>query len=1289
MSNFNKKSYVLLTTVAVYVTDYCGNEHTYHALLDCGSQSNFVSTQLVNDLKLMQTETNVCVSGLNNSFSHIFKKCDVRIKSIHNNFTANIPCFVTPKITGDLPSNNIDITSWNIPTDVPLADKEFHISKRIDLLIGASLFWRIIRNHKIHLGKHLPVLQETALEYVVTGNVNVPSVQTYCNFQRDLTLHNELQNFWLLEDCSSKYAQCEDDIQCEAIFKNSISQDSNGRFIVPLKLAPNMLGDSKTTAIKRFLNLEHKFAKHPVLKEQYVNFMNEYLQLGHMSLVNDTNDAQFAYYLPHHAVFHDDSLTTKIRVVFDGSAVTDTGKSLNDFQFTGPSIQNDLFSILIRFREHNYVVCSDIAKMYRQILIYPDDRDLHRIVWRDNPSDDLKTYRLNTVTYGTASAPYLAIRCIRKLADDYKFKLPVASTIIRRDFYVDDLITGFATEIETITVCNQINKILNSACFELRKWSSNSQTILSNLQTDDTPMSVLNLTENGQIKTLGIQWDIYPDLLTYSISINSDKLISKRLILSSIARIFDPLGLLIPCISFAKVLMQELWIKDVGWDDAVPNNVHIKWIRFQDNLICLNQVKLPRHAILKNTVKVELHGFCDASQIAYGACVYMRSVDENNTVKVALLCSKSKVAPLKPITIPKLELCSALLLSRLVKTVTKALTIQPKCYLWSDSLVTLHWINTEPYKLQTFVGDRTGEIQELTSMYEWNHVDGKENPADLVSRGLYPDELLSAELWWHGPSWLHNFDAAMHKTIFIPSISIPEMKKQFVSSVVEHNGNNFDLFERFSKLPKLQRVTAYCLRFIYNSKVTKEKRLPGILKLEEIETALRKLVRLSQLESFPEEIQLLQKNGQLNSNKRLQALTPFLDLNNLVRVGGRLQNSELDYDAKHPMLLNGKHRLTRLIFEHEHSKLLHAGLQLLLSSIRQTYCPTNGMSLTKLTVRQCIRCFKFKPRASAPLMGDFPEARVSAMVPFYTTGVDYGGPFLIKDRIGRGNKVTKAYICLFVCFAVKAVHLELVTDLSTNNFISALRRFISRRGIPKDIWSDNGKNFIGAARSLSDLKIFFDNSKDEIVRSCVNLNINWHFIPPTSPHFGGLWESAIKSVKKHLLTIVGESRLTYEDFQTILVQVEGILNSRPLFPCSSDPNDPMPLTPAHFLIGKPLVMLPDANVLQVPVNRLSRYQLLQQIIQGFWKRWSSIYLSYLQQRNRWSQHATPIALGILVLLKNDNTPPYQWLLGKVTETHPGRDGVIRVVTVQTSRGSFKRAVTKICPLPMPETSASE
>lgn len=508
--------------------------------------------------------------------------------------------------------------------------------------------------------------------------------------------------------------------------------------------------------------------------------------------------------------------------------------------------------------------------MYRQVLLQMDQRDLQRILWRKT-SGSIQTFRLNTITYGLASAPFLAIRCLHQLAKDYKVASPAASTAIIRDFYVDDLITG-GDDIEQLKVLkDDVTTILRSAGFEMHKWHSNEDSVFD--KEDEETIEAVNFSE--EVTTLGLVWNTKSDVFQYKFSLtgHSSKL-TKRVILSIISQIFDPLGLIGPVTVRSKLLLQDLWRLKIDWDDPVPSDLQLKWTTFRDQLQHIIEISIPRHAFSQTYSRMELHGFGDASEVAYGACIYVKTVNAHGDITVNLLCAKSKVAPLKNISLPRLELCAALLLARLYQQVTQALTIaSSSTYLWSVSTIALAWIKSEPSRWMPFVANRVTEIQQLTQQTKWNHVDSKDNPADIISRGLCPELLKNCKLWWHGPEWLQATDGPSHDEV-IPNEDLPEERRGTRAFHVQTLESK-ELFLRFSSLSRLKRVVAYCLRFKQNT-LSHELRFAGPLTVTEVERATTTLVLLAQQCDFPNEIRSLTSHRQVNKTSKLLPLLPFI-----------------------------------------------------------------------------------------------------------------------------------------------------------------------------------------------------------------------------------------------------------------------------------------------------------------------------------------------------------------------------------------------------------------------------
>lgn len=791
------------------------------------------------------------------------------------------------------------------------------------------------------------------------------------------------------------------------------------------------------------------------------------------------------------------------------------------------------------------------------------------------------------------------------------------------------------------------------------------------------------LEQNSYVHALGLHWHPTSDTFHFTFEQPTSHSITKRTILSLIAKLYDPLGLLAPVIIRAKILMQELWTLKVGWDDPLPCHIANRWMTYMQEFKEINLIKIPRWIGVKEKYQRQLHGFCDASQQAYSALVYARSINSEGSITTRLVVSKTKVAPLKRLTIPRLELAGAVLLIKLMSHIVQVLeAFETPMFLWTDSSITLTWINGHPSKWKDFIQNRVVYIQETLPQATWKFISGKENPADLSTRGLTPAQLITHTEWWEGPEWLsQTMDLWPNKSstnVITDELELrPVQISTLTSSPIQQP---WDLSTRYSTLTKLLRITATCMRAIAIFKHSSNK-LTGPLTVSEIDKARKFWIKNTQQLAFKQDINILSRNMPVSKSSSLQRLTPFLDNEGLLRSGGRLQNSSLPEESKHLLILPRQSGLTTLIIADAHTKTLHGGTQLTLTYIRQNYWIIGGRSPVKSFIFKCVICTRYRQRRAQQIMGQLPLKRVIQTIrPFLNTGVDYAGPFFIKTWRGKNARQYKAYIAVFVCLSTSAAHLELVTDYSTEAFIAAYKRFAARRGICSTLSSDCGTNFIGADKQ----KLFSSSSEDlkRLATLLANDGTEWSFNPPSAPHFGGIWEAAVKSAKYHLNRVVGSHLLTYEEMTTFLTQIEAVLNSRLLCNISDDPEDLTALTPGHFLIGNAPTVIPEPSLEDVPNSRLSRWQLLRQLLDHFWSRWSKECLQRYHDVAKWNRQLPSLAKDSLVLVTDERYPPSKWPLGRIVEVHPGKDGSTRVVTVRTQTSVFKRPIVKLCPLPI-------
>ena len=1076
-------------------------------------------------------------------------------------------------------------------------------------------------------------------------------------------------------------------------FQETHSRSETGRFIVPLPRNPQgqTLGESRPQAVRRFLSLERSLYSKGQFQE-FSNVMEEYFDLSHAEPV-PPDDLQKppkdTFYLPMHAVRKEHSTTTKVRVVFDASAKSTSGVSLNDTLLVGPTIHPPLIDVLLRFRSHRIALTADISKMYRAIELTPSDRDLHRFVWRKSVKDPIHDYRMTRVTFGVSASSFAANMAVKQNALDFAMEFPNAAKVVDKSFYVDDCLTGADSITEAVALQTQLHSLFSKGGFLLRKWNSSEVEVLKHIPTDLKDASAVQSlpSPDEYTKTLGIEWNAGVDHFRLSIA----KLppldnITKRMLVSDVAKTFDVLGWFSPTVIKVKILLQRLWEQKVDWDDQVPLPIYDDWLQWRSELHLLSNKHIPRCYFDKRSqiATVQLHGFSDASENAYAAVIYLRMIDTFGKVQISLVTAKTKVAPIKKLTIPRLELCGAYLLAQLLSHVKNVLEIPlSNVFAWTDSTIVLSWLVGNPRRFKTYVGNRVSYIVELIPPERWNHVAGLENPADCASRGLFPSELLDHPLWWNGPDWLHQDASQWPKQFNTPSPTATDEERELSLHVTTSTPSPPLKIENYSSFTRLKRVTSWVFRFIHNCRSCKLNTEPiheTYLTTEELHKAEVYWYLNAQLAHFSEEIDAIKSKSDLNRSSAILSLRPFVDSSGLLRVGGRQQHSQMSYSQKHPIILHHKHPLTHLIIRSAHLRLSHAGPTLLTTSLGSHYHILSCRKLVRSITRGCVTCRKLSAKPSSQLMGQLPLERLTPGPVFDTVGIDFAGPVQTKYGHVRKPVIVKSYICLFVSLSVKAVHLEPVSDLTSDAFIAALRRFTARRGKPSVIMSDHGTNFVGANRELKEMYDFLkeQRTRGEISDFCSTQNIQWKFIPERTPHFGGLWEAAVKSMKFHFKRVIGDIKLNFEELTTVLTQIESCLNSRPLTSLPTHDDDGIEaLTPGHFLIGQPLECIPDSSFSYRSLSLLKRWDLCQSIVRHFWKRWSHEYLCSLRRNNKWLFPSRNIQVNDVVILHDDNLIPTRWPLARVLQVHPGKDGIVRVATVKTSTGVYKRPVSKL------------
>ncbi|XP_023247400.1 uncharacterized protein LOC106642609 [Copidosoma floridanum] len=852
----------------------------------------------------------------------------------------------------------------------------------------------------------------------------------------------------------------------------------------------------------------------------------------------------------------------------------------------------------------------------KDILIHPDDADWQRLVWRPSVAQPLQDYRALTVTYGTAPAPSLALRVLKQLAQDGHTTHPEASKLLDHQIYVDDILGG-ANEVDlAIERRDQLIQLMASAGMELGKWSANNQSLLDGIVAGNIDEVSVDVDE--AVSTLGLKWLPQADNFIFKPTVApSPSIITKRIILSETAKLFDPLGWLAPVIVTAKIMMQDLWINKFDWDVPIRGDLLQQWMKFRNFLTKLDVIKVPRWIGCSETFSWQLHDFADASKRAYTAAVYAVVPGQSSV----LLMAKTKVAPTKMETLPRLELCGALLLVCLTKHLLPKLHRQPQyIHFWSDSKVVLNLLKGHPSRWQTFIANRVSEITSLYPQAEWRHVMSSYNAADCATRGLTPQQLSEHSLWWSGPIWM-----TLPQSTWPSTTDDDHADQQNIQALVmqeaalqKHVDDDCLIYlQCFSSFAKICRILAYCARWILNARQVTDKRQYTYLSAQELSWASAACFRALQRRHFPIELEQLQANKPLSKQSNLVRLAPYLDEIGLIRVGGRLENAPLPYSERHPIVLPGNDTIVKRLVQDTHINTLHGGVQLMLSQLYRTVWITRAHQLVTRVYRNCYKCIRHNQKSGHQQMAALPAQRVTPLRPFAITGIDYAGPIPVLFSKGRGAKSTKGYVVIFICFVVRAVHIEIVSDITTDAFMAAYDRFTARRGVCDTIYSDNATTFKRASGELA--RMFSETSEfnKTVAGQLATRGTTWKFIPPRAPHFGGLWEAAVRSFKYHFKRVIGDSKLTFEELSTLAAKAEACLNSRPLSPLSTEPTELTDLTPGHFLIGSSCLSHPEKVEKTLQLSTSNRWNLLCQMRNSFWKRWRGEVLQQLQQRNKW------------------------------------------------------------------------
>ena len=1049
-----------------------------------------------------------------------------------------------------------------------------------------------------------------------------------------------------------------------------------------------VMPESRRHAFQRSVYTKRKMIREKKFYDAYCRFMQKLLIAGHARKVPKERLKEKAWHLPHHGVYH--PTKDKLRVVFDCSAETD-GVSLNSVLLQGPDVSNSLLGVLLRLRKGKIAVMADIEGMYHQVKLPEEYSKFLRFFWWEdgNLENDPIEYEMLVHPFGAISSKNCVIFALHQTAFDNREELGEdAMDTLLNDFYVDDMLKSLDEKDEAVDVIERTTKMCAAGGFNLTKFVSTDPDVVKSIPIEKRAeelkteqISNLSAVDNT-LGALGVQWYLPSDSFGFKVSFEADDG-TRRGSLAALSGIHDPSGLGAPFLLKGRKILQKMTKSTASWDDKRSLDIAKVWDEWRDDVLVLNDFRIRRcyrSSEFGCMVEVTLHCFSDASFIGYGVACYLRMVDEEGRVEVRLVMGKARVSPLKPTTVPRLELTAATVSVKIAAMLVEELKIPDlNVYYWIDNKIVLGYIFNEKRRYRIYVANRVQLIDQYTVKEQWNYVETKDNPGDLASRGISTKETEKIDVWLNGPLFLREKDESWKSSK--PEVEIRQDDNEVMSKVVVNatsikQGSVLDILEeRISSWHRMKRVIVWILR--YASKEWRKSRREDMT-VTEIQQAEAKIVMMMQARAYEKEIATL-KSGKKDkrSLQRLIRLNPFLDEEGILRVGGRLTNAQDDDSFKFPVLIPKKTKSTRALIEWHHRKIEHRGKHTTVCELREAgFWVVNGGREVGTVVFRCVRCKWLRGKFNSQMMANLPWTRTTVAPPFTYCGADVFGPIKIKD----GRKILKRYGVLFTCFSLRAVHVELMASLQTDSFIQALRRFVARRGMVREIRTDNGTNFVGTENEVREAFEEMDQEKigDFLTEQGCDY-ITWKRNTPYASHMGGVWERQIRTVKSVITSLLKSSprRLDEESLRTFMTEAEGIVNSRPLTLENLHDPESTPLTPNQILTMKTKVAPPPPGVFQKEgIYARKRWRVVQHLANAFWSRWRKEYLQLLQQRQKWNEVKPNLQVGDVVLMKDDGAPRCNWPMARVIELHEGDDELVRSVTLYSKGSTYKRPIHK-------------
>ena len=1265
---------------------------TMYAIVDDQSNRSLAKSEFFEIFKENGVEMPYSLLSCSGSTMTSGRRANGYIVESLEGFKLDLPTLIE---CNDIPDNRSEIPTPEVAQQYEHLNDIAHFIPPVDenanilLLLGRDIIMaHQVLDHRIGPGNS-PYGQKLNLGWVIIGDVCLGKThrEQTVNVKKTFVMNNgqhsifpPCNNKFTVKECNLEDIMCEPDSQIflrtesdnkpgksaddrdfERVMAQEMCKDLDGHWEAPLPFKPNrqVLPNNLTQAKERARMLASSLRKNENKKEHFLQFMSNLLEKGFAERAPPIADSSERWYLPIFGVYHPRK-PSQIRVVFDASA-RHQGVSLNQVLLPGPNLTNDLLGVLMRFREGQVAATADIQQMFYAFRVRADHRNFLRFLWyEDNDMDkELVEYRMTVHVFGNTTSPAVATYALRQTVQDSD---PDVQEFVNKQFYVDDGLLSTDSVDQAVDLLKRTQHDLQvKGGLKLHKIASNKVQLMKEFSSDLTKeLQSLNFTEDYLPfhQSLGLTWNLNDDNFTFT-SPKESRPFTRRGLLATINSIYDPMGFLAPVLIRGKMMLRQATGASTPWDEVLPKAQWDQWKVWLDSLNELGNVRIPRTYASVPSTEIrtkEVHVFCDASEKAIAAVAYLKSVDIQGNTHVGFLLGKAKLAPTHGHTLPRLELCAAVLAVEVGELVREALGIQPDDFRYhTDSKVVLGYIFNNTRRFYTYVSNRVDRIRQASEIKNWRHVKTEDNPADLGTRSTTVEALQSSS-WLRGPDLLKKLDFSEDQNEQFPLIE-PDDDKEVRSckaAVCEELG--VSRFSKFSKWQLLVNAVKQLQGFIRKFLKARGKELnpEGPKETHQAETLILKTV---QRHFYTSEVERLEQGKVVAKASPIRSLNPFLDQVGLIRVGGRIQNASISDTEAHPIILPGKSHVALLLVRMCHEQASHQGRLITEGAIRSKgYWITGVKRLISSTLRQCVKCRRLRGKEQQQIMAVLPEDRVEIKPPFSNIGVDLFGPWEVLTRKTRGGAAnSKRWAALFTCLSTRAVHIEVLESMSTSSFVNAYRRFVALRGKADLIRSDRGTNFVGAEKLIQDVK--------------------WIFNPPHSSHMGGVWERMIGVARSILDSmLLGNSKnLTHETLVTLMAEVSAVINSRPITAVSTDPDDPTILSPAMLLTHRNTnFRQQDFSDMDTKDMYREQWKRVQVLTEQFWTKWKRDYLNTLQKRQKWTETVTDVKVGDVVLLKDKDSPRLVWPLGRITKVVPSADGRIRKVTVLVTKNN------KIC-----------